>query len=346
MRLGLPAFFIVFFLISVEETYSFSAWSALIGDTYANQVKNVRRQLDQLKIEHVSFDSQESDLSDKKLKRNAFLALRENAIGTVVFCHGYTSSKTESFFFKTFFPNFNALAFDFRAHGELTDGQYSTIGADEIHDVRAAVDFVKNHPDMKGKPVIGFGFSMGAASLIRAQGRWNELFDMLILDTPFDSGEECMSQGLDKLMQVSMFGRTYQLPGKNLVMKSLYNPYLSPVIKKFFKLVTGFNPNQIPTKFVPVAPIDSAPNIKVPCMFFACVRDNKVPVDAVRRLYDAVNAPYKRMWITQGFKHCSSFLASPELYWYKVNNFVRKVLDKDTKNKEKIVDERITISVI
>lgn len=346
MFLRLRTLIFIFSMIFCSQMTPFSAWSTLIGDTYVNQVKNAKKQLSQLKVEHVSFQSQESDTSQKLFKRNALLATRENALGTVIFCHGYTSSKNESFFFKTFFPNFNALAFDFRAHGELTNGQYSTIGGDEIHDVRAAVEFVKQHPHLKDKPIIGFGFSMGAASLIRAQGRWDNLFDMLILDTPFDSGQECMSQGLDKVMSFSLFGRNFKVPGKNLVMKSLYNPYLSPIVKRFFKLVTGFNPNQIPTKFVPVAPIDSAPNIKVPCMFFACVRDNKVPVDAVRRLYNRVDSPFKRMWITQGFKHCSSFLASPELYWYKVNSFVRKVLDKDMKEKEKIVDDRVTISVM
>lgn len=322
----------------------FSAW----GDdmSYANQVKSVKKHMDQLRIEQISFESKENEVSGKTLKRNALLAKRPNALGTVIYCHGYTSSKNESFFFKTFLPNFNALAFDFRAHGDLVQGQYSTIGADEIYDVQAAVDFVKNHPELKGKPIIGFGFSMGAVSLLRAQGRWQNLFDMLILDSPFDSGQECMSQGLDKMMTFKFLGRQRRLPGKNLVMKSLYNPYLSPMVKKVFKWVTGFDPNEVPTKFVPVASIESAPHVKIPCLFFACARDNKVPVDAVRRVYDSVDSPFKRMWITHGFKHCSSFISNPELYWYKINSFVRKVLDNEMQEKEKIVDDRVTISVI
>lgn len=347
MRLLQQAIFFSAGILSVHNVCALMPFNAWAQDmSYTNQVKSVKKHMDQLKVEHVSIESLENGQSDKKIIRKAFVAKRPNALGTVVLCHGYTSSKDESFFFKTFLPHFNAIAFDFRAHGELTDGQYSTIGGDEIYDVQAAVNYVKNDPELSGKPLIGFGFSMGAVSLLRAQGSWQDMFDMLILDSPFDSGQECMSQGIDAVMSFKLFGRKYRLPGKNLIMKSLYNPYLSPVVKKFFKWVTGFNPYQIPTKFVHVAPIESAANIKVPCLFFSCVKDNKVPVEAVRRLYQSVDSPFKRMWITHGFKHCSSFISNPDLYWYKVNSFVRKVLDKDMKEKEKIVDDRVTISVI
>ncbi len=298
-----------------------------------------------LHIEHITLQVPENEVSNRVLIRKGFLALRPDALGTVIFCHGYTNSKHESFFFKTFFPRFNALAFDFRAHGELAQDQFSTIGADEIHEVQAAVQFVKEHPQLQGKPIIGFGFSMGAVSLLRAQARWPDLFDLLILDSPFDSGYDCMSAGLDKLLTVTVLGRTFCLPGKNLILKSLYNPRLSPIIKYFFKWISGFNPDQIPTKFVHVAPIETASQIKVPCLFFSCAKDNKVPVEAVRRLYEAVDSPFKRMWITQGIKHCSAYLTNPELYWYKMNKFVSKVLQNKMHIKDKIVDDRVSMSI-
>jgi len=346
MLFGLQNILIFFLLIGAFDLYALLPYTKAGSDvSYAGQIQSVKKHVNDLKVEHISFESKESETSNKMLTRKGFLMLRPGALGTVVFCHGYTHSKHESFFFKTFFPNFNALAFDFRAHGELADGQISTVGADEIYDVLGAVNFIKNHPALKDKPIIGFGFSMGAVSLLRAQSRWPDLFDMLILDSPFDSGYDCMSQGLDNLMTIKILGRYYKIPGKSLIMKSLYNERLSPFVKYIFKLVTGFNPNQTPTKFVHVAPIDSASNIKVPCLFFACVKDNKVPVDAVRRLYHAVDSPFKRMWITQGIKHCSAYLTNPEIYWYKMNKFIKKVLNNDMKVKEKIVDERITISV-
>lgn len=333
--------------IVVKDTYALLPFNVFRDDlSYDKQVKNIKKHMHEFKASIISFESKENETSNKMLTRKGFLTTRPNALGTVILCHGYTHSKHEAFFFKTFFPHFNALAFDFRAHGELADGQHSTIGADEIWDVIAAVEFVKNHPELKNKPIIGFGFSMGAVSLLRAQARWQNLFDMLILDSPFDSGYDCMNQGLEKLLQVKLFGRNYQLPGRKLILNSLYSERLSAIIKYVFKLVTGFNPNQISTKFVHVAPIETAQNIKIPCLFVACVQDNKVPVDAVRRLYNAVDSPFKRMWITQGIKHCSSYLTNPEGYWYKLNKFVKKVLENDMKVKEKIVDERVMISFV
>ena len=314
--------------------------------TYSSQVKNVKKYIEQMHVEPITLESKLHDDSDQRLIRKGYLAIRPNALGTIVFCHGYTSCKHEAFFFKTFFPNFNAVAFDFRAHGDLTEGQQSTIGADEIHDVAAAVEYVKSHPELKDKPVIGFGFSMGAVSLLRAEARWNNLFDMLILDSPFDSSDDCMSKGLDERMTFTLFSRTFKVPGKKLIMRSLYSERWSPVIKYVFQWVSGFNPNQIATKFTSVEPIKTAPDIKVPCLFITCAKDAKVPVEAVKRLYNAVGSSFKRMWITQGFQHCSAYLTNPEVYWYKMNKFVRKVLDGDMKQKDKIIDERVTIDSI
>lgn len=347
MLFGAKKVFVFLMLIGARELCALLPFGRFDGDiSYSDQVKNIKKHMQGFKIENISFESKENEVSSRMFTRKGFLMIRPQALGTVIFCHGYTHSKHESFFFKTFFPNFNALAFDFRAHGELTQGQYSTVGADEIYDVLAAVNFVKNHPELKGKPIIGFGFSMGAVSLLRAQSRWSDLFDMLILDSPFDSGYECMGKGLDNLMNVTLFGRSYRIPGKRLIMKSLYNEKLSPLVKYLFKLVTGFNPNQTPTKFVHVAPIESAGKIKIPCLFFACVKDNKVPADAVVRLYQAVDSPFKRIWITQGIKHCSAYLTNPEIYWYKMNKFVKKVLENDMAKKEKVVDERLSISAL
>lgn len=342
------SYLVISLVFTIQTTYSWSLKNVLSMDSeYGNQLKTVKKQMEQMRVEAVSFESQESEVSEKKIKRKAFLALRPNALGTIVFCHGYTHSKHEAFFFKTFFPNFHALAFDFRAHGELTNGQYSTIGADEIHDVAAAVEFVKAHPELKDKPVIGFGFSMGAVSLLRAQARWGNLFDALIVDTPFESSTKRMSEGLDSMMSYKFLGRSYRLPGKNLIMKSLYSERMRPIINPIFRWISSFDPHKVPTKFVAVEPIDTVSKITIPCMFIACVRDGQVPVEAVRSLYDNVGSSYKRMWITQGVNHCTAYLTNPELYWYRLNKFVKKVLDgpEAMKVQEKIVDDRVTISV-
>lgn len=310
---------------------------------YKDHIDGIKDYMDTFKVETVSFPVQKDAHSRDTFIRKGFLTLRPNALGTVVICHGYTHSKHEAFFFRTLFPHFHVLAFDFRAHGDLIEGQQSTIGRDEMFDVKGAVDFVKSHPELQGKPVIGFGFSMGAVSLLQAQSHFQDLFDLMIMDSPFDSSSDCMGRSIDKILTVRLFGQRYKLPGKWLFMKALYNPYCRPMIKQFFAWASGMNPNAVPTKFVPVIPLDHAYDIKIPCMFITCENDKSVTVDRVRRLYDAVSAPYKRLWITSGPSHCGSCLAQPELYSYKVNRFIKNALDASWDEAAKIRDDRVSI---
>lgn len=310
---------------------------------YKNHIDGIKDYMDTFKVETVSFPVQKDANTQDTFIRKGFLTLRPNALGTVVICHGYTQSKHEAFFFRTLFPHFHVLAFDFRAHGDLVEGQHSTIGRDEMFDVKGAVEFVKSHPELQDKPIIGFGFSMGAVSLLQAQSHFKNLFDLMIMDSPFDSSSDCMGRSMDKLLTVHIFGQRYKLPGKKLFMKALYNPQLRPIIKWFFAWASGMNPNAVKTKFVPVIPLDHAYEITVPCMFITCENDKSVSVDRVRRLYDAVKASYKRLWITGGPKHCGSCLAHPELYSYKVNRFIKNALANSWVDGAKIRDDRVSI---
>jgi hypothetical protein len=73
-----------------------------------------------------------------------------------------------------------------------------------------------------------------------------------------------------------------------------------------------------------------------------CEKDKKVPVVAIKKLYEA-KPGYKRLWITRGRKHFDSYVSQPELYFYKVNKFVTKFLhDKLGQTRpEKISDDRV-----
>lgn len=313
-------------------------------DSYQNHVATSKQALSGFTVHSVEFAVQKNAKSTETFNRKAFLALRPQALGTVIICHGYTHSKVESFFFKSIFSHFNVLAFDFRAHGELVEkNQYSTIGQDEIYDVLGAVKFVRSQDDLAKLPLIGFGFSMGAVALLRAQAENSDLFDALILDSPFDSSDDCMSKNFDKMLTVKIFNKEYQVPGKKLIMNILYSDRMRPVVKPLFKWASGMNPNTVPTKFVPVDPLKNAANIKIPCFFISCGQDKSVGVESVQRLYDTVQSSYKRFWVTKGRKHCDSYVANPELYMYQVNKFIKKALQKSFSQVEKIRDDRVSI---
>jgi fermentation-respiration switch protein FrsA (DUF1100 family) len=81
------------------------------------------------------------------------------------------------------------LAFDFRAHGE-SEGSYTTVGLDEVSDVRAALSWLGSQPSVNASRVALFGWSMGAATAINAARDAKLPVSALILDSPFATLDE------------------------------------------------------------------------------------------------------------------------------------------------------------
>ena len=306
----------------------------------------VKQQIQNIQIEDITFDSFVDATKTATLQRRGILVRRNYAIGTVVICHGYLGCKKDALALKHLFPLYNVLVFDFRAHGQDREGQVSTIGRDEAFDVIAAVQIIKNDPVMSKKPIIGFGFSMGAVSAIQAQAMDNTLFTAMILDCPYDSTDDAMSRGLDEKMQITLFGKKFKIPGKQFLLDHMYDESAQTITSILFNAITRLDSGAVATKFVKVRPIDSIKNITVPCFFIHCENDKKVPIHAVEQMYK--NKPgFKRLWITQGKWHFGSYHNNPELYWYKVNKFLTKLHQKDivTREQEKVCDHRTQVTI-
>lgn len=94
---------------------------------------------------------------------------RDDALGTVVFVHGYGASKAQGLSVASFLHEggYQVLAFDLRAHGE-SGGTHTTFGIEEAKDVRAALRYLAARGDVDTTRVALFGWSMGAASVLQA----------------------------------------------------------------------------------------------------------------------------------------------------------------------------------
>jgi len=286
-------------------------------------------------VEPISFYSQKSKDSTDRIVRQGALKTQKGAKATVVICHGYMCDKNDTGFLRSVFKDYNVLTFDFRAHGQNTARQYCTFGHDEALDVIGAVDFVKTRPELAGKPIIAYGFSMGAVSAIEAQARHGKLFDAMILDCPFESSDFLLVRGFEKL-QLNLFGLTIPMPGRNILHKYAYNPYVQSLVKTLLKTVAKLDATEIRTRIVPVSPVESVEKVSVPCFFITCKNDEKVPVDSVVAVYSGAKG-YKRMWITNGRRHFDSFFYNPEKYVYRVNDFIEQFMA----GKLKDVSEKI-----
>ncbi len=292
-------------------------------------------------ITKVTIHSKSAEDSDTLIARKGILVKYPNAKATVVICHGFMCDKFDVGFVRQMFPkgSFNFLSFDFRAHGENTEGQCCTFGRDEALDVQAAAAYVKNHPELKKLPVFVYGFSMGAVASIEAQAKDPSLFKAMILDCPFDSSENLIKKALDDL-KFTMFGYEFEMPGKQLLEKYAFHPYVQSFIKFILKTVAHMDAKNIQTHIYRFKPSESITKIEAPCFFIHCKKDKRVPINAIRAIYQGARGP-KMLWVTNGRGHYDSIFYNPEKYSLSITSFLNNVLTGEIYKgpKEKILED-------
>jgi esterase/lipase len=279
-------------------------------------------------VENIALSVPKQENSDERIIRYGRLVRYANAQGTILICHGFMTDKFDVAFLRHMFPKgkFNFMTFDFRAHGECVQGQRCTFGRDESLDVLTAGHFLKNHPDLKGLPLMVYGFSMGAVASIEAQAKDMNLFAAMILDCPFDSTENIIKKCLESL-QFSLCGYEFAFPACGLLQRYAFHPYVQAIIVAILKTVAHLDMRNIETRVYPITPAESAQKVKVPCLFIHCKNDEKVPVDAVKNIYNGVGADYKMLWLTNGRRHFDSYFYNPEKYISMVQTFLEKAVN-------------------
>lgn len=275
--------------------------------------------------ELVELDVPLHEADTNTIKRNAVLVTYPEAKGTILICHGFMCDKYDVGFLRTLFPRgqYNFLTFDFRAHGENSKGQCCTFGLDEAQDVIAAAHFLRGHTMLKGKPLYVYGFSMGAVASIEAQAKDKSLFDAMILDCPFDSTERVLTKSIDRL-KCSIFGYQFDMPGKNILRKYVFHPYVQSFLKILLQTFVHIDMKHIQIYMSPLRPSESAKKIDIPCLFIHCKNDEKVPVESIKIIFDKAHG-YKKLWLTNGRRHFDSLFYNPEGYADKINKFLNKV---------------------
>lgn len=156
-------------LVGAGAVAGSALWAALVGSFLWRSTHPKRRPVRlpsdsfNLPIENVSFSSRGG-----MVLKGWFLPSKE-ARGTVIFCHGYPSSRGTMLPFARQLNDigFHSLLFDFRAMGE-SGGDVSTIGYLEIEDLLGAVDYLSARSETSGSKIGVYGFSMGGAVAIMA----------------------------------------------------------------------------------------------------------------------------------------------------------------------------------
>jgi pimeloyl-ACP methyl ester carboxylesterase len=276
------------------------------------------------------------------LKRYGLLVRYPQAEATILLCHGFMCDKFDMGILRRLFPRgrFNVMSFDFRAHGENKKGQYCTLGREEAYDVMAAAKFLRNHPDLKSKPLYVYGFSMGAVAAIEAQAKDSSLFDAMMLDCPFDSAENVIKRGLSHL-KLSLFGYSFDVPGKELLQKYAFHPYVQSLVRTVLKAVANMDSSHIAMRVLPIDPVKTVEKIAVPVMYILCRNDEKVSIPGIKSVFNNTKAAYKSLWITNGRRHFDSFFYCPEKYTEKIRTFLDDALNGTlyTVAKQEIIED-------
>lgn len=215
--------------------------------------------------------------------------------GTVVLCHGYPGSRSETLPLIPFLhrAGYSVLAFDFRRLG-ASGGKMSTVGLQETRDLRAAVDEARRR---SSAPVYVIGLSMGAAvALMEASD--DDRVQAVVADSSYDDLDQQTRRRIGQFLPWPLrgpLGAWAVWLGTNAAGEPLANA--SPL-----RAVGRMAPR--------------------PVLFIHCAGDRVVPVSASRRLHEAAGSP-KSLWVLPDGGHILAYQRQTAEYERRVLDLLR-----------------------
>ncbi len=220
---------------------------------------------------------------------------RPNAKRVVLICHGYRRNKELMFPVAQLFDTDSLVLFDFRAHGK-SSGDLISFGLHEQHDIDAVIKYISHDADLNRLPIIGMGFSMGAATLILAQAK-NPVFKALILDSSFARLQQAIERG---------FILKTRLPS--------WCTGLANICSSYVRLVDVYA----------VEPAKHIGAIECPILLIHSCGDKLVPMEHAQLLFDAAK-PHAKIWKVEDAIHGAICKMHPQEYKQQIQLFLETV---------------------
>jgi fermentation-respiration switch protein FrsA (DUF1100 family) len=234
-------------------------------------------------------DVREIELTtEDNLRLSAWYTPPKNG-AVILVAHGYGASRPEHYHALFASHGYGVVSWDFRAHGR-SEGEFTSLGYYETHDVKAALDFALAQPGVER--VGGWGGSMGAVTMIRATARYPEI-EALIADSPFVTLEEEM----DLRVPVP----------------------LRPLIRFFAEREAGVTVDR-------VRPVDDIARISPrPVFLIQGMGDTMIPLSSAERLFEAAGEP-RQLWTESDVPHLNMYAFYKERYTKRVIKFFDEYL--------------------
>jgi uncharacterized protein len=229
-------------------------------------------------------------LTEDGVRLSAWYTPPQNGV-VILSAHGYPGHRSSTFHALFAARGYGVISWDARALGESA-GEASSLGYHEVLDVKAALDYALSEAG-PGVRVGAFGISMGAATVIRAAAVYPEI-EAVAADSAFASLDEIFTQ-------------------------TIPYPILRPFVRFFAQRETG-------ASIRAVSPLDEIGQISPrPVFLLQGERDQVVPPDSARRLYEQAGEP-RRLWTEPGISHVGLYFAMPQEYERRVVGFFDEYL--------------------
>lgn len=245
----------------------------------------------------VPFESVAFPAADGTLLRGWWL-YRPESRRVVVICGGYRGRRADMLGVGAAMwrDGSNVLIFDYRGHGELA-GTIVTLGYQEVQDLLAAVQYIKERVSEAAVGVLGY--SMGASVAIMGAARCPDI-RAVIADSAFARQREVV----------------------NLHMRQVIHVPLDPLLHLVDLLlgpVGGYH-------FRDVEPLREVGLIAPrPLLLIHGEADTITDPRDSRALYDAAGEP-KELWLVPGVQHCGVYFHDRAYYCARINAFFRHAL--------------------
>ena len=237
--------------------------------------------------------------SDDGLKLHAYQFLNYGH-DYVIIVHGYTSEgKLMHASAKHFYEQgYNLLLPDLRGHGQ-SEGDYIAMGWLDRLDI---INWIKYLIDNDSKvKIILYGVSMGAATVMNVTGEKLPVNVIAAIeDCGFTSTWEMFSYQLKEM---------YNLPSR---------PFLD-----FANIVTQIRAGY---SFGKAEAIEQVKKSTTPTLFIHGDKDRFVPFKMLNQLYQSANCPKEKL-VIKGAGHAQCEKIGGQVYWSKIDSFIRKYQD-------------------
>jgi uncharacterized protein len=248
-------------------------------------------------VEDVSFSSADDQLP---LSGWFFKSASAWPAPTVLLCHGVWTGRRECLPMAIRFQQagYNALAFDFRAHG-LSGGRFTSVGHHEAKDVLGAIAYLLGRPEVDPARIAVVGFSMGAAATIKAAAVCPDIA-AVVADSAYATFVDAMRYS---------FRQVAVLP---------HYPF-APLALRCARWIVNVDARQL-------RPVDVVRDISPrPLLITHGGADEIVPAQHAALLFQAAEEP-KELWMVPDVGHVGARDTDPDGYFARIESFLRQAL--------------------